>query len=319
MGKFGLVSYELLILGAGLVALRRGPGAMSPRVELGLHSVCVLCGFVAFAVFFIRCNEIIEAGYNRDELVAAQSHSFVRLGLSDDLDDDLPGRVPAEKYVNAREAYVTLEQRMLQAWLGFLAVTVAAWIALRTIYAQLTGAWARARAEAEEEWTEVVWSQTELDVKRRVNDLAREGYDEVARPLEPFVAIFMLFGIPALVMATDFCQDHSNANTLIASGTAIQSYSIDYGICYPACELVLAFRSVATALVFLWTKEHRAEVFALRTLLRRLGGRLTGLCGLNEPRVKFHADDNLTQVQLLHDHGESRFSPLPCPLAATRA
>ena len=64
-----------------------------------------------------------------------------------------------------------------------------------------------------------------------------------------------------------------NADSYYKSNSAIE-----YGDCEVVCELVLAFRSLATAVVFFARREHRSELADVRTLWRRLRARVTMWC-----------------------------------------
>jgi hypothetical protein len=104
----------------------------------------------------------------------------------------------------------------------------------------------------------------------------KEAYDEIARPLEPYVIVFIVFGIPACVMATDYCRDNSSAKTDAAVGVR-SSRVISYKICDVACELALAFRSLATVMVYFASRQNRSQLLAVGTLGRRLRDRVTNM------------------------------------------
>lgn len=64
-GKYGLVSFELFILGASIRAFLRGASATIPRwAEAAMHMACWTCAFVAFAVFYSLCSGINTRGYD---------------------------------------------------------------------------------------------------------------------------------------------------------------------------------------------------------------------------------------------------------------
>jgi hypothetical protein len=70
MYRYGLVAFEMMIVSTSIWALARasakdGSAAVSPRVEAFMHAGCVTVGLVAFAVFYMFCAGINEAGYNR--------------------------------------------------------------------------------------------------------------------------------------------------------------------------------------------------------------------------------------------------------------
>ena len=52
----------------------------------------------------------------------------------------------------------------------------------------------------------------------RLLRVRREAFNELAKPLEPYIFVFALFAAPAFVMSTPFCQDRSGANTVGTDG-----------------------------------------------------------------------------------------------------
>ena len=74
-------------------------------------------------------------------------------------------------------------------------------------------------------------------------------YEGVARPLEPYVLVFLAFGVPAAIMSTDYCRSHSNAQDVATASLTASNREITYGTCDVLCEFALAFRSMASVLV----------------------------------------------------------------------
>jgi hypothetical protein len=162
---------------------------------------------------------------------------------------------------------------MLQVWTAFLVLCILLWFFLRYTFARLTKRWLVTLSEAEEQWDRDLCAsdlQGVRKTKRRFLELTKEIYDELFRPLEPFVAVFIVFGVPACVMATEYCNDHSQVSTDVSTGF------IYVGKCDVVCELILSFRSIATVAVYFYSREHRTEVYHVRTLWRRLRARVTG-------------------------------------------
>lgn len=58
--------------------------------------------------------------------------------------------------------------------------------------------------EAQDAWATT--RQTEWRGMHKLLELQKAAFIGVARPLEPYVVVFLIFGIPSIVMATDFCQ-----------------------------------------------------------------------------------------------------------------
>lgn len=91
-GKYMLVCFELLILGASLWALVRGGQAVRTGFEVVLHSGCVLGGVFAFVGFYVRCAEINQNdGFNTATQIQGETNTFNHINRDDDLDDDAPG------------------------------------------------------------------------------------------------------------------------------------------------------------------------------------------------------------------------------------
>lgn len=205
----------MLILGASAWALQQGIRRLPPRSEATMHFACLIGGLAAFVGFYIACADINAQGYNAETEKEAQQNAIFLLHTDDDHDDDNPSKHATSRFELARTAYDTLEQRMLQAWVGLLGIAVVLWVGLRWAYNRVLSRWADATSviavrQASDEWASTrksLWaSQWELTA------IQKDAYAEVARPLEPFVIVFILFGVPATVMASDKCRDLSGAN-----------------------------------------------------------------------------------------------------------
>jgi len=279
-GKYALVAFEIFILGASSWTLSRGACAMSPLWETVFHIGCMLCGIAAFLVFYIECLGINAAGYNEATLAETQDDGFEYLSDHDDLDDDSPRLVAANAFVAARNRYDTLVQRMLQIWVAFLGLAILLWFYLRKSYFKIVGQWRRLAEkalleEADDEWK--VTRRSRWQTQRRVLAAQRGVYAQVARPLELYVLIFVLFGAPAIVMATDFCLSDSGAQSTGHTSIA-RDGSLSYRTCDVWCEFALSFRSLAAVAVYFWPRQHRAELWDVQTMFRNLWMRVLSWC-----------------------------------------
>lgn len=219
-----------------------------------------------------------------------------------------------------------LESNMLIAWMSFLGLVMAAWVYLRWLLSTLLKSWRAHLVEKEGEWERDLWDpqhQVEKTVKLRVLTMKREAYEQVARPLEPYVWVFVVFAVPAVFMSTDYCDSHSDAkfNTVTNSSNptvtaAFSNHDVSYGLCFPSCELLLAFRSIATVVAYFAWREHRAEVYDIRTLARRLWSRIRScLCVGSMQRgriksVKFVDNDQIKQLYIFSSDGVSHLFPM---------
>jgi hypothetical protein len=205
---------------------------------------------------------------------------------------------------------------MLTVWTCLLGTVVAMWLYLRVIFVKLLREWREHLAVKEAEWNRDLWAvsqKAERDNKLRVLLMARDAHEEVAKPLDPYVFVFVLFAIPAVVMTTDYCVDHSSAKNVDARMSAVSrnstnlfgNHAIHHGLCDVTCEMILAFRSLATVVAYFCWREHRAEAFDLRTLATRMRSRLASCLGFSAERgrVKFASYEHINQVFVIPRNG----------------
>jgi hypothetical protein len=288
-GKYGLVGFELLILGASIRALQSGSSAVSPRTEAMMHTACCALALLAFAVFYSRCASINADGYNTRMEGEAYTNAYNHVSTNDDLDDETPSNTASLMFQSKRDAYDNLVRYMLVAWDAVVGVAVGLWIVLRALHVRALRALrieaaAAVRAEAADEWIDTRRSQ--WDVRRRLLEARREAFNEVAKPLEPYIAVFVLFAVPACFMSTTFCQGHSRASaagSTGADGGSSATTDFTFGTCDVWCEFVLAFRSLGTVAVYLMSRERRAELLGVRVTWRKLCARMIGCVRCTQP------------------------------------
>jgi len=111
--------------------------------------------------------------------------------------------------------------------------------------------------------------------KETLLKLQRESYVEVVAFLEPYMAVFFLSTVPAIVMVTDRCQESSFAfqndewyNPRVDQRDVPVSCNI-------VSEMVLSLRSTAMVLVYFWDPDHRRELYDVKTLASRTSSRLS--------------------------------------------
>lgn len=263
-GKYGLVSFELVILAASIRALTSGNTAVLPGVEALAHVLCWGSAVAAFAIFYVQASAISQRGYNEPTEVEALTDAFAHVGLDDDLDDVTPVTVASAEFSQGRREYDALLRSTLVAWDVLAGVTVFLWVALRLLYRRVLQSLTTGAAELDAIAAADEWASTRQSVwnsRRRELGAMREAFTEVARPLEGYIAVFVLFAAPAFVMSSEWCQDHSGAE---ARGPHIFSDGntgyISSGTCDVWCEFALAFRSLGTLGVYLLSRERRLEV-----------------------------------------------------------
>ena len=113
-GKYGLVSFELFILGASIRALHHGTRAVpTVRVEVAMQVACCVVAALAFVVFYTLCAQINEAGYNADVEEESYLDAFNHASVNDDLDDDSPSASASSRFQRTRDDFDNLVRVML--------------------------------------------------------------------------------------------------------------------------------------------------------------------------------------------------------------
>eukprot|EP00035_Acanthoeca_spectabilis_P007620 m.139478 g.139478 ORF g.139478 m.139478 type:complete len:1141 (-) comp14018_c0_seq2:130-3552(-) len=315
-GKYSLVCFELYIIAASLRALVAGVGGVRPWVEAALHVACSLVGAAAFTAFFLESQEIQAGGYNSATEEESMSAAWAHFSPDDDVNDDgwTVGAEAGARFTHGRQRYDALVSTMLWVFNGLLGVTVLAWAGLRLAYRRAVRRW-RLKADAivhEEE--QDVWRETrrsEWASRLQLAELQREGYVEIAAPLQPYVLVFLLFGIPAVVMSTNYCQAKSGAViSELALGASGTERNVTFGECSVWCEFALAFRSLGAVAVYLLQPDRRAECFRLPTLARKLWARVRQLGSRGEDRRAAVYEINALADALSADVGGTATSSL---------
>ena len=107
-------------------------------------------------------------------------------------------------------------------------------------------------------------TQDQRATKRRLLDTYREGFTEVAKPLSPYITVFLFFSPPAVLVASDWCKTDQNQADLCS--------------CRAGCDVistaVLSLRPLLTVAVYFADSERRDELLAFGTLRRKLWLRL---------------------------------------------
>lgn len=186
-------------------------------------------------------------------------------------------------------------KQFVQVWIGLFAIMLVLWLVQGHIFRQLKRQWASANQENEEDIARDLWNtsdpyvQAQRKNKRQLMELMATAYDEVVRPLEPYVYAFVVFAIPAIIMSTDWCAG--------ASEPAAPSVN-----CQHVAEMLLSLRTLATVAVYFRGATSRAELYAgraLRTKISaRLKGQVLGLFGVHtrSAGVRYHAEDEVNMI-----------------------
>jgi serine/threonine protein kinase len=278
-----------------------------------MHAACCTVAAIAFAVFYTLCASINTDGYNTATENEVYTNSWSHANFNDDIDDIVPSVVATSKFQSARDEYDNLVSDMLVAWDVLVGVAIAQWIVLRVLHhlalrALLTEAAEAAWAEESDEWADTrrgAWT-----TRRRLLEARREAFNEVAKPLEPYIAVFVAFAAPAFVMSTSFCQNHSGASASASRDTLLltANVSFEYGTCDVWCEFLLALRSLFTVAVYLVPRERRAELVAVRSTWHKLCTRVIG-CIRCSPAPYALVRDNHAEIWHINDAFDMNAQP----------
>lgn len=249
-GKFGILGFEFAIITASLFCFLSGGQALRNSTEVVMYTGCLALGVAAFVAFYVRSSEVHSAGYNKNVLHQSLAFPTVSyLSNDDEFDDDFPANEARHQYSAGRNAYDGLVRLLLQVWLGMLALAVIEWGFLRLAYWQFHVSWQAffdsiTMDEERDEWA--LSRRSKWDGRKRAAIQWLNLCREILEPLEPYVWVFIVFGVPAVVMSTDYCQAHSTVSLQHARALSLQTDDVDFGLCNVACELALSFRTIVT-------------------------------------------------------------------------
>ena len=224
---------EIFIIALSTNVLLTGRDRIPLRHEMAAHGSCLVVAVIVFLTYGIRVTEILKSSYPVGESAA-----------NDDLESDYT-----------------------DAWLVAFSTVILLWIQQQLCLRKLMREWNQGLAEAEQDWNRDLWNtsdqavQEARDRKRLLLDKQKEAYLEVVQPLAPYVYVFMIFCVPAVIIATRPCREAQN--------------DINTAPCMAMCFTLLAARPVATAGVYFSDEQCRSELLDFGTLRRKLWLRLS--------------------------------------------
>lgn len=225
--SYCVLFYEIYVVWASVFAMKGIK--QNKKAEVATH---FFCAFTSLVVCIVFVTKSIELGENTDQ----------------------------------SDAYFVLVSTMLQIWIGLSSVLVLTYIYQRVLYHKLRKAWDANLQDTERVMNIELWDtqnpyvQEKRIKKRKLLDLQKRGFEDITRPLEPYIIVFSVFLIPAIVMATDWCADVSD--------------NWEYYGCDIVCESILSLRTVCTVGVYLFDRERRKEALDIRTVSLRLMRRI---------------------------------------------
>ena len=223
----------MFIIALSTNVLLTGSNSIPLRHEMAAHGTCLVVAIIVFVMWGVRSTEILKRAYP-------------------------VGEVPA---------YNELDAEYTDVWLGAFSIVILLWIRQQLCLRRLMREWDQGLADAEQDWNCDLWNtgnqavQEARDRKRLLLDKQKEAYLEVVQPLAPYVYVFMVFCVPAVIFTTRPCRRAQD--------------DLDSAPCLSVCFTLLAARPVATAGVYFSDKQCRSELLDFGTLRRKLWLRLS--------------------------------------------
>ena len=284
-GVYSTTMYELMMVMLTSHALRAGVSDIPTHRERAVHLACLTAGVAALVGFYTRCREI------NVEMVA------INVANHPERRTNCP---PAQlrRYDHLSQAFNALPG-LLWGWaLGPVVVALLAWLYQRRLFSRMVVEWRAATARNEALEATDVLAAVGLDPGARTRRVLlkhqMQAYTELVKPLEPYVVVISLFSIPQIVGVTHFCQTQTQA----AYRKGANGHTDTALPCEDIAALVLAFRAIALAMVYLRDPQTRAEAFDLPDIWRRLWNQRSGGRGRRGGGVRFEPGE-LDKVALV--------------------
>jgi len=269
LGVYGTTMYELMMVLVSVHTLRTDRSDIPPRHERGIHLLCVGAGVAGATGYFVRCRDLNRGMAAIIADVDYQVSASAWTGVT------------ATRYNQLLGAAADLPG-VLWGWaLAPVALALVCWAYQRVLYRALLKAWKAAAAQntafEASDLLAVIGLDPSSDTRARLLQLRRRGYEEVVKPLEPYVIIIFLFAMPQIVAVLRACVDQTEAAVNAKFALIFQAARDDASFpCQHVVELVMACRAVALAAVYLLPDpQTRAEAFAVPDLCRRVWARLS--------------------------------------------
>ena len=289
-GAWCTTMYELAMVLVSTRALRTGVSVLPAHHERAIHLICIGPGVAALLGFFIRCREILL------EIAAiVEEADYKNRGFSD---------AQAARFHQAHEANRALPG-LLWGWaLGPVVLAFLSWIYQRRLYRSLLKDWkdarARHRAFVSTDVLAMIGLERGPETRSRLLQLRREAYTEVVERLEPYIVVIFVFAIPQAIGVSAWCW-HQTQSAFQQGEDGNANGPMP---CENTVQLVLSFRSIALAMVYLWDPTTRAEAFDIPELFRRSWARIAGT-GRTSGGVRFPANE-IDGIALVPVEGEGR-------------
>jgi len=250
--KYLVCCYENFIIFVTIYVLLRGGKEQIPKaVEIAAHVVCWVSAVAVIIPSSIRAQAIIKPWKALQDQMGAIAN--------DPSQDETFKLLNYESFIY-EEQWNTLISAITDGWFVVFGLALLSWVIMRIILWQKQKDWMTAYNFRSKQWERDNWENSDQDVRlmhqqKTLLNMERQSYRDIAEPLERYVFVFLMFLPPAIVIATDFCSANSeNKDTT----------------CQVPCEMILAFRSLASSLVYFTIKENRQQLYNWRNIPQKL-------------------------------------------------
>eukprot|EP00040_Diaphanoeca_grandis_P024104 m.132127 g.132127 ORF g.132127 m.132127 type:complete len:466 (+) comp29591_c0_seq2:331-1728(+) len=248
--------------------------------------VCYEIFFVCFSIYVLRLQSLVQtisvrfevAGHVVCWLVAAMVSTYACIHVQPIVVAFGTGGTAECDYNCFYEIYALFVSQLIRGWLGLFSIMIGLWLVMRFgVLRPLRRSWNTAYATSSQQWRRDYWDEGNptLEIKEKLMRMQQQNFEEVAKPLELYLWVFITFFPPAVVLATKYCADHSSIHHVCESGA----------------EMVLAFRSIASCAVYFVDSECRSQLRDWRTLWHKLRTRL-----VRGVMIVFKCDKTLSTV-----------------------
>lgn len=187
-GKYWMVAYEVMIVCISIIALRTGKSTVPSRAETAAHTLSLLVGATAFAVFAAAAvpnsaqqdKDLSLSSSIEQELDALnasnQSGSITNQTRYVQLSEELT--VIKDNLTTAAAEYFAYCALSVRIWIGPLVLSLLLWVASRVMYSALVRDWNHEFRNAEHMWLTSQEKSEFVHVRRQVGVSFKSHYSQ---------------------------------------------------------------------------------------------------------------------------------------------
>lgn len=292
-GVYCTTMYELMMVLVSTRALRSLKTTIPQKLEWIMHILCISVGIGAFIWYYTVCREVDLA--------------IAKLFAENDYNSANFDTATRAKHFELDTEFSGLSGKLWGWALLIVGMATLCWIYQRLLYHELLMQWRHATAQhdafAETDAAAIIGLDPTVSSKRKLLQLRKLAYDEVAKPLEPYILVILTFVIPQIIILTSWCKSQ-NETVYYAGQTTDPDAAMP---CLTVTELVLAFRAPCLGVVYFLDRNARSQTFHFRDLCLRGWRRFidTVMCRNIKGRVRFDEYELNKQEHTIERGGET--------------